>query len=170
MSNNILTNDQRLNLQEMIKANDSEDCTEIIRNNKQSKLIKTDVNHFIFLKQKYNRLQESNPEEFDRICTSQCQFLFNNYTDIFNKIKKDLIDLKILNQFLDILKKIEDSDIDQHEGSYLVGSLLKQIYIDSALKREQQLDKKNKSTKSNKKIKEPKNISYSQYKVLQENK
>ena len=56
-------------------------------------------------------------------------FLFNKYTDIFNKIKKDEIDLNILFQLLHILKLIEDSKLDQHTGSFEVGKLLKSIYI-----------------------------------------
>ena len=48
--------------------------------------------------------------------TSQCNFLFNNYTDIFNKVKKDEINLETLWNLLNILKKIEDGNIDQHTG------------------------------------------------------
>jgi hypothetical protein len=38
------------------------------------------------------------------------------------------------------LKKIEDQEIDQHEGSYEVGMLLKKIYVDSALKKANKLN------------------------------
>ena len=58
-------------------------------------------------------------------CVNQCQFLFNNYTDIFNKIKTDTLNLTIMDKFLNILKRIEDGELDQHEGSYLVGQHLK---------------------------------------------
>jgi hypothetical protein len=172
MSNKILNDEQRLNLQKMIQANSSEDYTEHIKNSKHSQLIKTDVANLLFIKKKYNDLLTTNPDEFDNKCVSECQFLFNNYTDIFNKVKKDLIDLNILGHFLEILKKIEDGNIDQHEGSYLVGELLKKIYIDSALRREQKIDNEQKSNKkkSRKKLNDPKNISYKQYKTLIENK
>jgi hypothetical protein len=66
--------------------------------------------------------------------------LFLNYTDIFNKIKKDEIDLQILFQFLDVLQKIENGLLDQHEGSFEIGTLLKKIYIDSALKKADKLN------------------------------
>ena len=91
----ILTPQERLDLQSLIKANDTDDCTEEIRNKKQSVLIRNDVKQMLYLKQKYSRLQKSNPQEFDKICISQCQFLFNNYTDIYNKIKSDLLNLNI---------------------------------------------------------------------------
>ena len=137
MSNNgILNNQEKLDLAALIKANDSDDCTEDIRSKKQSNLIRNDVKQMVYLKQKYERLAKSNPAEFDKMCTSQCNFLFNNYTDLYNKIKNDNLDLNILDKFLTILKKIEDGEIDQHEGSYLVGTYLKELYIDSALRNE----------------------------------
>jgi hypothetical protein len=48
----------------------------------------------------------------------------------------------MLYQFLDMLKQIEDGDTDQHEASFKIGSLLKEMYIDSALKTANNLDKK----------------------------
>ena len=135
----------RLNLQKMINANDVEDCTESIRANRHSRLIKSDIQDMLFLKNKYARLRESNPAQFDAMCVSKCQFLFNNYTDIFNKVKKDEIDLTIFANFLEVLRKIEDNEIDQHEGAFIVGKLLKEIYIDSALKKSEKLDKHQKN-------------------------
>ena len=136
----ILDKQQKLDLQSMIKANKTEDVTEQIRKNKQSNLIRTDIKQFLFLKQKYTRLAKSNPNEFDKICVSQCQFLFNNYTDIFNKIKTDTLNLTIMDKFLNILKRIEDGELDQHEGSYLVGQHLKELYIDSAMRNQQKIE------------------------------
>ena len=90
-----------------------------------------------------------------------------NYTDIFNKVKKNEIDLTILWEFLSILGQIENGEIDQHSGAYQVGNLLKKIYIDSALKKADKLEKKNKKTK--KKVNKPnikKNINWKEYKKL----
>ena len=89
-SSNILNNQQKLDLASMIKANDTTDCTQEIREKKQSVSIKTDVDHLVLLKAKYDRLRKSNPVEFDAICVKQCAFLFNNYTDLYNKIKNAL--------------------------------------------------------------------------------
>ena len=93
--------------------------------------------------------------------TSQCSFLFNNYTDIFNKVKKNQINLETLWNLLNVLKQIEDGKIDQHAGSYEVGKLLKQIYIDGAIMNNDNKNKNNKK-KPNKPVK--KNISWSEYK------
>ena len=67
--------------------------------------------------------------------------------DIFNKILKDEIDLKIMTRLLIVLKLIEDSKVDQHEGSAMVGKILKELYIDSALKTSENLDKEHESEK-----------------------
>ena len=159
---------QRLDLAALIKANDTDDCTEEIRSKKQSILIKNDVKHMIVLKQKYERLRKSNPNEFDAICVKQCNFLFNNYTDLYNKIKNDNLDLNILDKVLDILKKIEDGELNQHEGSYLVGKYLKEMYIDSALKTKDKLEAKEKHKKIQKKpfTNVEKKISYKDFKLL----
>ena len=165
---NILNPQQRLDLAALIKANATDDCTEEIRSKKQSLLIKNDVKHMILLKQKYERLRKSNPNEFDAICVKQCNFLFNNYTDLYNKVKNDNLDLNILEKVLDILKKIEDGELNQHEGSYLVGKYLKEMYIDSALKTKEKLEAKERNKKIPKKqfANVEKKISYKDYKIL----
>ena len=159
---------QRLDLAALIKANDTDDCTEEIRSKKQSVLIRNDVKHMILLKQKYERLRKSNPNEFDAICVKQCNFLFNNYTDLYNKIKNDNLDLNILDKVLTILKNIEDGELNQHEGSYLVGKYLKEMYIDSALKTREKLEAKEKNKKVPKKpfANSEKKISYKDFKLL----
>lgn len=165
---NILNSQQRLDLAALIKANSTDDCTEEIRSKKQSLLIKNDVKHMILLKQKYERLRKSNPNEFDAICVKQCNFLFNNYTDLYNKIKNDNLDLTILEKVLDILKKIEDGELNQHEGSYLVGKYLKEMYIDSALKTREKIEAKEKNKNVPKKplANVEKKISYKDFKIL----
>lgn len=164
----ILDKQQKLDLQGMIKANETEDVTQQIRENKQSNLIRTDIKQMLFLKQKYTRLAKSNPNEFDKMCVSQCQFLFNNYTDLFNKIKTDTLNLTIMDKFLNILKRIEDGELDQHEGSYLVGQHLKELYIDSAIRNQQKIEANDRKKKVQKKPTVPeKTISYKDFKKMQ---
>jgi hypothetical protein len=136
---------ERLQLDKLIRANDVADNTNSIRELKHSKPIADDVMTLIKIKRDYQRLSKSNPSQFDSICISRCSFLFNNYTDIFNKIKKDEIDLNILFQLIHILKMIEDGKLDQHTGSYEVGKLLKSIYIDSAMKKAEHTNKAHES-------------------------
>ena len=137
-----MNDDERLNLRKMIAANNTEDNTSKIRNLKHGELIRADVATLLKLKHDYARLEKSNPAQFDAICVSRCAFLFKHYTEIFNKIKKNEMDLTILMKFVSVLKLIEDGKIDQHEGSFEVGKLLKQIYIDSAIRTSEHLDEK----------------------------
>lgn len=152
----------RLKLDKIIAQNNVEDVTNDIRERKHSNLIKKDIARMLEIKKRYARLSKSNMSQYDMMLSKQCSFLFNNYTDIFNRLKKDELDLNIMAQFLDVLSRIEDGNIDQHEGAFLVGKLLKEIYIDSAMKRGEKLDKKNK--KSIKSRPPPKKMSYSEYK------
>jgi hypothetical protein len=156
----------RLNLNKMIDANNVQDCTNDIREKKHSGLIRDDVSRLVTLKQKYARLAQSNPNQFDTMCVSQCSFLFNNYMEIFNKIKKNELNLQILDQLLDVLKKIEDGQLDQHAGAFEVGKLLKTMYIDSALTKAERIDKKTGEKLTVKKPKEKK-ITWAEYKAKQ---
>jgi len=127
---------QRLHLQKMIAANNVEDQTGMIRDLKHSHILRENVNNLVMLKSKYI----DDPDALNLEAMSDCNFLFTYYTDLYNKIRKDEIDLKILFQFLDVLNKIEDGKIDQHEGSFEVGMLLKKIYVDSALRKAEKLN------------------------------
>jgi hypothetical protein len=144
----------------MIKANNVEDQTGLIRNLKHSQVLRNEINNMIVLKAKYR----GDDEKIYAECASECSFLFTYYTDIFNKVRKDEIDINILNRFLDVLRKIEDGDMDQHEGSFAVGSLLKELYVDSALKKAEKLDA------NSEKAPEPKqaevSISWKQFKQM----
>lgn len=163
-----MNNLERINLQKMINDNNVEDNTNLIRNLKHSKLILKDVDTLLGLKKNYARLAKSNKETFEAMCLKQCSFLFNNYTDIYNKVLKDEIDLQILTKLLNVLHRIENEKLDQHEGSFEVGKLLKEIYIDSALRKankQDEIDEKNDKKKKAKKLPEKK-ISWDEYKKL----
>ena len=154
-----MDDNQRLQLQNMIKANNVDDQTELIRNLKHSTILRTEVNTMVMIKSKYK-------DDTDKIhfeCMNECNFLFSYYTDIYNKIRKDEIDIQILNNFIDVLKQIEDGVLDQHEGSFKVGTLLKELYIDSALKK---ADKLNENEVAPAEPKKPTvNMSWKQYKT-----
>jgi hypothetical protein len=170
----VLDDQQKEDLENMISANETEDVTEDIRSTKKSERIHADINHLLHLKKKYFRLAKSNPKEFDAICIKQCDFLYNSFAEIFKGIKTDTIDINIMYKFLDVLKKIEDGEIDQHEGSYLVGKHLKEIYVDSALRVQQKKDSNNRRKKGSFKPKsstetetETKPLSYREFKNSQ---
>ena len=150
---------ERINLQKMIDENNVDDFTNDIREKKHSDKIKKDVDKLLDIMRNDN-LSEN---ELDELCVKNCLFLFNNYTDIYNKVKKNEINLNILWKLLDILKKIENYELDQHSGSYEVGKLLKEIYIDGVLKKEKKL---NENENENKRKITNNLLSWKEYKKL----
>jgi hypothetical protein len=154
-----MNSSETLNLKNLIKDYKYESTTDKIRELRHSEKIRKDIGNIIQLKTKYTRLDS---KLLRNMFEKQCSFLYTNYTNIFNKIVNDTIDLNLLNNFLKILKSIEDGKCDQHEASYQVGQILKQIYIDSAVREADKNDKRFK--KSKKPVKKPKKLSWTQYK------
>jgi hypothetical protein len=156
-----MDDNQRLHLQRMIAANNVEDTTELIRKLKHSHILRENVNSLIMLKAKY----VSEPDMLHLEAMTECSFLFTYYTDIYNKIRKDEIDLKILYKAFDVLQDIEDGKIDQHDGAYQFGLLLKKIYVDSALRKAEKL---NENDEKEPEYKGPQiDISWKQFKKMQ---
>ena len=157
---------ERLNLKKLINEMDCVDNTENIRKIKHSYKIRADIATLQRLKHNPDLYEQkrSAPHIFAERCRSECSFLFTNYTDIFNKICKDELNLGIMWNLLDVLQTIEEGKVDQHEGSVACGKLLKELYIDSAIRCGDNLDKEH--------IVEPvvyaeaKNISWKDYKKL----
>lgn len=167
----MLTDDERLKLNDLIAEHNPGDQTEKIRQLRHSKRIRDDVTAYIELKKKYPNSMGN--QFFKEKVHHDCNFLYNHYTDIFNKLIKDELNLNILAQFLDVLSEIEEGNLDQHEGSVKVGRLLKELYIDSAMRQGEKLDKRAERQEANRKAKEMndpnrrrvKNISYKQFKI-----
>ena len=147
----------RLNLKKLISEYKPEETTSKIRTLKHSSKIKEDVERYLQLKSKYARLPKQTQLQMYQ---NQCCFLYENYTNIFNKLVKEQLDLSILYRLLIVLKGIEDNKYDQHEGSVMVGKILKQLYIDSALKGGDKNDKKSKKERKRR----GKKLSWAEYK------
>jgi len=153
-----MNENEQLQLQKLIKMNNVEDQTQKIRTLKHSPLLKEDIHILLLLKEEY----KDDLEGLNIISIEKCSFLFTHYTDIYNRVKKDEIDIQMLFLFIDTLSQIENGEIDQHEGSFQIGKLLKNIYIDSALKKSEKLDKIYEKTET---VIEPINISWKQWKL-----
>jgi len=162
----------RLQLEKMIQENNVVDCTADIRRKNHSHPIREDVRRMVSLRKQYARLRSSNPDQYDKILVSRCNFLFTHYTDIFNKVKKEELDLKTLWQLLDVLSNIEAGNLDQHAGAFEVGKLLKKMYVDAALVKANRLDaeqnKRSGKGKSRPVHKIDKTLTWKQYKASQE--
>ena len=154
-----------LDLNKYLSGDNSDyvDNTDKLRKAKHSSLIRKNINDIERIRAETGDLYKDNIDEFKNKCLQQNTFLYNNYFEIFNRVTKREMDLNIMGKFLSVLKQIEDGELDQHNGSVKIGELLKELYIDSALKRSQELDKKNPKEE---KILKTSNITWKQYKNL----
>ena len=87
---------EKLQLDKMIKENNVEDCTNDIREKRHSEKIREDVKKMVRLMKTNNRLKRRSETEYDDLLVANCQFIFNNYMDIYNKVKKEEINLSTL--------------------------------------------------------------------------
>jgi hypothetical protein len=146
----MITNAEKIDLKRLMKKTVEEegpdsiidDNTDQIRSLKHSVLIMADVRTFANLKQDQVDLQTSDPVRFDAMATEACAFLHEHYVDLFQRMLRNEMDYNILLRMLAVLRRIEDGAVDQHEGSVEVGKILKELYVDSALRRGQNLDEK----------------------------
>lgn len=134
---------ERLDLKKLIQNSDYEDNTEGIRKLKHSDLIQTEIAKMEFLKKRDAHVRIDQPKVFKETCKKECSFLYNGYMEIFNHILKDELDIGLMNQALATLKQIEEGEIDQQEGSVIMGKILHRIFVESALQSSKTLDKQN---------------------------
>ena len=161
-----LKDSERLNLEKMIKEYDADDNTTKIRELKHSKKIKDDVERLLNLKKKYSRMEMTNKGNFEKLLISHCNFLWTNYTNIFNRLIKNELNIKILYKFIEKLEEIEEGVTDQHTASVDIGKILKEMYIDSALRREKNFETQENGGKPKKERKPVNNISWSKFKAM----
>ena len=141
-----MNNQEALDLKRLISQNNEYvDNTEGIRKLRHSDLIKREIIRLqhIISENKYGDTVLLSK------CQTECSFLYNSYTDIFNRVYKNELDLELLFQALEYLKKIEDGHIDQQEGSVMMGKLLHKVYVNSALRKANNLEKDNNQHPSN---------------------
>ena len=157
-----ITPEESLNLKRLLKESEAQDNTDYIRRIKHSEKIRDDIRKLDTLRKTKQSLYDENREEYIQLAKDAAPFLFQNYMDIFNKMVANELDLAIMTRLLSVLKMIEDKKVDQHEGSVLVGKVLKELYVDSALKRCDNLDKQYEKPQEDKP--EPKSISWGEWK------
>ena len=149
-----MNSEDKLYLKKMIDANNVKDQTTNIQKLKHSSKIIKDIEIMTLLKSKHRTIKDSPP--YYEIMKKSCHFLYTNYLDIFNKILYNKLNIDILYQFLEQLKLIEENKSNQHEASYKIGLLLKELYIDNVI------NENNSTTNYRKK----KNISWNEFKTL----
>uniref|UniRef100_A0A6C0KE96 Uncharacterized protein n=1 Tax=viral metagenome TaxID=1070528 RepID=A0A6C0KE96_9ZZZZ len=163
MSSFKIDDETRLKFNELLKESDSSNNTEKIRKLKHSSKIKEQVSIMMDIKRKYSRLDK---KTLDKMIDTQCNWLFTHYFNLFNKLKKDELDIQILGQFVNALKAVEDGDMDQHEASVKVGQILKKLYIDSALKKDKKEEVRRERQRKKKPVNRKAKLTWTQYKKL----
>lgn len=119
-------------LQNLVDTSKQEDNTEQIRALKHSSLMREEADRLVALR---------NEGILDlEVLSLQCQFLYFYYSDIFNKIRKDVLDISILHRLIDVLEKIENETIDHHKGCDEAKEILIEMIHDSSLRNSRKLD------------------------------
>ena len=163
MSSFKIDDETRLKFNELLKESDAADNTEKIRKLKHSSKIKEQVSIMLDIKKRYTRLDKNT---LYKMIDTQCNWLFTHYFNLFNKLKKDELDIQILGQFVNALKAVEDGDMDQHEASVRVGQILKKLYIDSALKKDKKEEERRERQRKKKPVNRKAKLTWAQYKKL----
>jgi hypothetical protein len=133
---------QGLDMKSLMESDDYVNNTEKIRTLKHSESILAEIGKLCELKKKHPHMRMIEEEKYNHLCQTTTPFLYNNYTDIFNKVVKDELNMEMMVKFIFILKQIEDGIIDQYDASVKVGTILREMYVDSAMRRGDNLDKK----------------------------
>ena len=149
-----MDNQQKRQLDKLIQENNVIDNTENIRSEAKSKKIRDCVIHIQKTKQAFNFTKDF--KLLDKECMKHSSYLFLNFPNIYNKLLRNQIDVEILFRFLYELSEIENGNKNQHEASFEIGKLLKEMYIDKEMEDIDQFPMKQSQLNN-------KNISYSEY-------
>jgi hypothetical protein len=159
--------EEKLNLKKMLaQSQDFVDHTEDIRRLQHSKLLLDSMREIEKLKRSKSDVRKNDPDGFFEMCKTVAPLMYNLYTDLFNKLVKDELNLVIMIKLIRILELIEQGQVDQNEGSMMVGKILKEMYVDSAMRLGEKLDKQREEENPTQPVEkpEPKNISWRAWK------
>ena len=162
-----MNNEEKRQLDKMIQANNTVDNTSGIRNDKKSSKIRDCVAYIQKIKRKFHNTRDF--AKLDKECKVRCEFLLTNYSNIYNKLLKNEIDVKILHMFLDELESIENGKKNQHEASFEIGKLLKKMYIDPRISEEDNKNATSDKRERENKPDDPKTMSWADFKRLSKN-
>ena len=132
---------QGLDMKALMESDDYVNNTDRIRELKHSEKILEDIGKLCEIRKKHPNMQMMDEQGYNELCRNTTPFLYNHYTDIFNKVVKDELNMEMMVRFIFILKQIEEGVIDQYDASVKVGTILKEMYVDSAMRRGDNLDK-----------------------------
>ncbi len=143
-----IRNSMRQQLDNLMRDDDVADSTERIRELKHSSKIRGDLERLMALRREHTR---ATPEVFRRMALARCPFMHEHYSDMLFKLIKNEVDINLIMRFVDLLAAIENGQLNQHEASFQVGTVLKEIYIDSVLKRDELREQEEEAKRKRKK-------------------
>ena len=152
---------QGLNMKALMESDDYVDNTAKIRELKHSEYILEDIGKICKLKKTHHHMRMVEEDKFNYLCQTSAPLLFNSYTDIFNKVMKDEINMELMVQFISILKQIEEGQVDQYDASVKVGTILRDMYVDSAMRKADKLNAESETPI----FVQPINMSWAEYKA-----
>jgi hypothetical protein len=153
---------ERLDLNKLLRESDAADNTETIRRMKHSGPLIESICVMETLKRTHRELRTSDPQQFFILCTEQCKFYFSNYMDLFQRQMKDELNLAIMIRMIRFMELIEQGQMTQHEASVIVGKYLKELYIDSAIRKSDHLDEQHETNTQNEPVE--RNVGWKEYK------
>lgn len=156
---------QGLNMKALMESDDYVDNTAKIEKLKHSEYILEDIGKICKLKKTHHHMRMVEEDKFNHLCQTSAPLLFNSYTDIFNKVMKDEINMELMVKFVTILKQIEEGHVDQYDASVKVGTILREMYVDSAMRKADKLD----ALAETSTFVEPVKMSWSEYKASKKN-
>jgi hypothetical protein len=130
----MLNESDKIQLQQMMDKHPVEDQTAKIRDLKYSQPLREAIELLVEMKDTHSTLLKEDKASFEDMYLKRNPFLFYHFFELYNMLLKETLDMTILNKILNVLSDIEDGKYTQQEGSYAVGMLLKEIYIDTKLK------------------------------------
>lgn len=123
----IMDDKHKYELERMIKENETKDQTDSIRERGHSGILRDSILQFYKIKYSYKL---NGPDELRRITKDQCEFLFSNYRELYEMLVTKDINLPMMMKLLELLENIETGKSTQHESSFVLGQMLKELYID----------------------------------------
>jgi|LauGreDrversion4_2_1035121.scaffolds.fasta_scaffold25492_2 hypothetical protein len=161
----MITPQERLDLNKLLRQSDAADNTESIRRMKHSGPLIESIRVMESLKRSHKELRATDPQEFFILCSEKCGFYFSNYMDLFQRQLKDELNLAIMIRMIRFMELIEQGQVTQHEASVIVGKYLKELYIDSAIRKSDHLDEQYGVDTQETEVVEERKIGWKEYKT-----
>jgi hypothetical protein len=70
-------------------------------------------------------------EDVERLATEQCRILYDDYPRFFTKAIKHPEEIDTLRSMVTVIRQIETGELDQHSGSVVIGTMLKERFVDA---------------------------------------